>query len=289
MPERPRSVLGASMTLASLLALHPHALRAQASVPPHDTAPTAARDPHAAQPERPTVATHAYTVAPGYVEIEAGVQDSRPASGSQFAAPFVAKIGLAQRTQLELQSGYARIRGSDAVSGPMDLGIAVKQRVLEAAPVVHDLSVQGTLKLATGARGVGTGTADLSALLISSRPLRDAELDLNAGYTHRSGDGQHVPTSATVLAASFGTPIRGPLGAVAELFDFPGTGGPAGQGPALGVTVGPTWQMRPWLVFDAGAVLDVRGLGANAVYAGVTYNVGRIPGWRSAMRAGMAR
>ena len=31
-------------------------------------------NPHDAQPERPTVATHAYGVAPGYVELEAGLQ-----------------------------------------------------------------------------------------------------------------------------------------------------------------------------------------------------------------------
>jgi len=32
-------------------------------------------------------------------------------------------------------------------------------------------------------------------------------------------------------------------------------------------------------VLDAGAILNVRNLGANALYAGATYNAGRIPGF----------
>src|SRR5438445_803082 len=39
-------------------------------------------DAHAAQPERPTVATHAGTVAPGWAEIEAGIEWDRYADAS---------------------------------------------------------------------------------------------------------------------------------------------------------------------------------------------------------------
>ncbi len=248
-------------------------------------------DPRAVQPERPTVATHAYTTAPGYVEIEAGVQDARPMGATQFSAPIVVKIGIAPRLQLELQGGYVHydVPGFSNIenitnAGVTDLAIALKQRVIDAAPVVHDLSVQGSIKFATGSRDVGTGTTDLSLLLISSRPIGAAELDLNAGYTHRSGDGVLIPTSATLLAASFGTPIRGRLGGVAELFSYPGTGGPAGASSAVGFLFGPTLQVRPWLVLDAGAILNVRNLGANAAYAGLTYNAGRIPGFPSLQR-----
>lgn len=262
----------------------------QGGGPASDSARVAAEKAHTVQPERPTVATHAYTVAPGYVEIEAGVQDARPAGATQFGAPVVAKLGLASRTQLEFQGGYTRSTvPSAATSGVMDLAVALKQRVLDAAPLLHDFSVQGALKLPTGARGVGTGTTDVSLLLISSRPIGAAELDLNAGYTRRSGDGRTAPTSATLVTASFGTPLRGPVGGVAELFAYPGTGGPVGQHPALGVLIGPTLQLHPWLVLDAGAILDVQGLGANAAYAGLTYNVGRIPGWPLPRGGGPAR
>jgi hypothetical protein len=267
----PRSAVIIRMTCLALLAAS------------HVSAQTAAADPHAAQPERPTVATHAYTVAPGYVEVEIGAQDMQPASSSQFSIPAVIKIGIVPRLQLELQGGYAHntAHGPPATSdaGANDLAIALKQRVLDAAPVVHDFSVQGSIKFATGSRGISTETTDASLLLISSRPIGAGELDLNAGYTRRSGNGTTAPVNATLLTASFGGPLHGPVGAVAELFTYPGTSGPAGAPPQVGFLTGPTLQVRPWLVLDAGVILNVQHMGGNAAYAGLTYNVGRIPGF----------
>lgn len=260
-----------ALCLATLLTSSASAQAARDS-----TTPTPA-DPRAVQPERPTVATHAYTVAPGYIEIETGVQAARPQGARQVAAPLVVKVGIAPRLQLELQGGYVdngALGGSGAISGATDLAVAAKARVLETAPLVHDFSVQGTLKLATGARDVGTGTTDLSLLLISSRPIGRAELDLNAGYTRRLAAGARAPASATLLTASFGTPVYRRLGGVAELFAYPGTGGPAGARPMVGFLFGPTVQLRPSLVLDAGAILNVANMGANAAYAGLTYNLG---------------
>jgi hypothetical protein len=60
-------------------------------------------DPHAVQPERPTVATHAHTVAVGWVEIEAGLERDRAADGSRAVSiGAVTKVGLARRAQLNL-------------------------------------------------------------------------------------------------------------------------------------------------------------------------------------------
>jgi hypothetical protein len=192
----------------------------------------------------------------------------------------VLKIGIAPRLQLELQGGYVHNSAPGVANvGATDIVIALKQRVLDKAPIVQDLSLQGSIKFATGARNIGTGTTDLSILLISSRQIGSAELDLNAGYTRRSGDGTTAPLSATLLTASLGGPIFDALGGVAELFSYPGTSGPAGVAPAVGVLTGPTLQLRPWLVLDAGVILNVQHMDGNAVYAGVTYNIGRIPGF----------
>ena len=170
------------MTLAALVATatSTHRLRAQSPDSIRALAPEV--DPRAVQPERPTVATHAYTVVPGYLEIEAGVQDARPSGASQFIAPIVVKVGLVPRLQLELQGGYVRNAAlGAATSGAADVAVALKQRVLDAAPIVHDLSLQGSIKFATGTRDISTRTTDVSLLLISSRPIGVAELDLNAG------------------------------------------------------------------------------------------------------------
>ncbi|MEO7041207.1 MAG: transporter [Gemmatimonadaceae bacterium] len=237
-------------------------------------------NPRAALPERPTVATHAYTIAPGYVEIETGVQVAQPTVVSQFVAPIVVKIGVVPRLQLEIQGGYSRMSAPGiSVSGVTDLAFALKQRLLDNAPILHDFSVQAAVKFPTGSTNVTTTTTDASILLISSRPIGAAELDLNAGYTRRSGNGSIAPINATLLTASFGTPIAGPLGGVAEVFSNPATTGPAGTATSVGFLFGPTYQVQPSLVLDAGAILNVRNMTGNAIYAGVTYNVGRIPGF----------
>ncbi len=280
-PDNMTRTTRGAMLLALAFPLFASSLHAQSTDSARDTShDTSTFNPRAAQPERPTVATHAYTIAPGYLEIEAGIQDAQPARGTQFVAPIVVKLGIAPRLQLELQSGYVHNSVDHATaSGFTDLGVALKQRLLDQAPIVSDLSVEGTLKFATGADHVGTGTTDLSLLLISSRKFGVSELDLNAGYTRRSGNGEFAPTSSTLVTASFSTQLRGPFGGVAELFSYPGTGGPAGASTQMGFLFGPTFQAMPWLVFDAGAILNVRNMSGNAAYAGVTYNAGRIPGF----------
>ena len=228
------------------------------------------------QPERPTVATHAYSVAPGYLETEAGVElDREPDGASAFVAPLVAKIGLAERLQLTLSSAIVRSPGRSAGLG--DAVVGVKWRIGSTTPFLGDFALLPALKLPTGAAGRGTGTdsTDVSLLAISSRKLGPVSLDLNAGWSRRS-NGRAAPRSAGLWAVSSSGPFSGRLGWNAEIFGFPGTSGPFGERPIVGATVGPTWQPRPWISFDAGAYLRIEGPQPNALYAGCTWNVGRI-------------
>ena len=65
--------------------------------------------PHAVQPERPTVATHAGTVAPGWLEIEAGAELDRYADASHGGlAPVLFKLSLAPGLQLNTQAFVIR-------------------------------------------------------------------------------------------------------------------------------------------------------------------------------------
>lgn len=60
---------------------------------------SSAKDPHEVQPERPTVATHAGTVAPGWVEIEVGVERDHYSNGDNtLSFPANVKIGVFPRT-----------------------------------------------------------------------------------------------------------------------------------------------------------------------------------------------
>ena len=234
------------------------------------------RNPHAVQPERPTVATHAYTVAPGWIEVEYGIELDRYGGGATGgSAPVLVKIGVVPGVQLDL-SGSALRPPAGGVTGIGDLSVAAKVRVLRGAPVLGDVSLQPSLKLPTAptASGLGTGTTDVGLLLISSHAFGPVEMDLNVGYTRRSGSGRTAPTSATLWTASFGGPVAGPLGWTAEMYGYPGTAGPAGQAPIVALLGGPTLLARLWLAFDAGVIVPLRGPQPRALYAGGVWNIG---------------
>jgi hypothetical protein len=236
------------------------------------------RDPHAVQPERPTVATHAYTVAAGWAELEAGVELDRYPDGSRgMAAPVVLKIGLASRLQLDLD-GAVLNPPQGRTTGIGDLAVGLKWRVLDGTPLLGDVSVIPSLKLPTApaASGLGTGTTDVGLLLISSRQVGPVSMDLNIGYTRRSGAGTRAPRSASLWTASFGGPVLAGLGWTAEVYGLPGTSGPAGTAPIVALLCGPTLLARTWLAFDAGLIVPLAGPQPRALYAGGVWNVGRL-------------
>jgi hypothetical protein len=235
-------------------------------------------DPHAVQPERPTVATHAGTVAPGWTEVELGGELDRYADSARGDfVPIVAKIGVASHAQLSVITSAVHPPGA-ATTAVGDLAIGIKWRLLDAAPLLGRFAVQPSVKFPTGsaATGTGTGTTDAGLLLISSHALGPVSLDLNAGYTRRSGDGRDAPRSWTVWTASFGGPAAGAVGWVAEIYGLPRTAGPAGQDAIVATLFGPTLAVRAWLALDAGVIMPLSGPQPRAVYFGGVWNIGRL-------------
>jgi hypothetical protein len=243
-----------------------------------------ATDPHTVQPERPTVATHAGTVAPGWIEIEWGAEWDRYADQSSGGGvPVVAKIGLRPRVQLNVVHTAVRPPGDRSVHVG-DLAVGVKWRLTDQAPVLGRFALLPSVKFPTGSAvlGSGTGTTDAGLILISSHAVGPVAVDLNAGYTRRSGDGLTAPRNATVWTASFGGPAFGTAGWVAELYGLPRTSGPAGQDSIVAVLLGPTIVLRSWLVLDGGVIAPVTGPQPRAVYFGGVWNIGRL--WRADRR-----
>jgi len=248
------------------------------------TAFAQALDPHAVKPERPTVATHAGTVAPGWIEIEWGAEWDRYADHTRgVGVPVVAKIGLGSRTQLSVLQTAVRPPGSGSVHAG-DVAIGVKWRLADQAPALGRFALLPSVKFPTGSAvfGSGTGTTDAGLLFISSHDIGPVAIDLNAGYTRRSGDGQTAPRNATVWTASFGGPARGAAGWVAELYGLPRTSGPAGQDSVIAVLLGPTLTVRAWLALDGGVIVPVTGPQPHAVYFGGVWNIGRM--WKANQR-----
>ncbi len=266
----------AASSLATWLVISARLLSAQQAGP---TAPDSARDPRAVQPERPTVATHAGTVAPGWLEIETGVErDQVDPHATALGVPTVFKLGLTSHVQLGIFANASRAPGRSPTLD--DVAIGAKWRLTDDAPVIGDFALLPVVKFPLRSSDGAAGTTDLSLVAISSHQFGRIAMDLNAEYTRRSGDGSVSPKSATLWTASFGGPFAGPLGWVLELYGAPATSGPTGESSTVALLMGPTFLARPWLALDAGVIVPVSGPQAHALYAGVVYNVGRF--WRGA-------
>jgi hypothetical protein len=221
-------------------------------------------------------------VAPGWIEIEAGVQrQSEGALADRLAMPIVVKIGLAERLQLGVAPGWQReAEGGGARAGVTDLLVGLKWRVVDDAPVIGAFAIQTAVSLPTGSvdSGRGSGKAALNVLAISSHRIGPVSLDVNAGYTRLGGESAVAPRNSTVWAFAAALPVAGRVGWAAELFGFPGTSGPNGQPPVVAVLTGPNLAVSSSLVLDAGVIFDVLRFGGTAAYAGGTWNIGRL--WR---------
>jgi len=233
------------------------------------------KDPRSPMPERPTVATHAFTVARGVVELETGYEGDYNADHSRSSVvPVVFKIGLGRRMQLNVAPVLVEPSGTSVGFGDVSAGLKV--RLADAVPVLGAFAVMPALKLATGDDSHGTKTTDGSVLFISSHQVGRTSLDVNAGLTWRSGGGSRAPQRAAVWTISSGTSITDRWGAALEVFGYPGTTGPVGSAPTVAVLAGPTLAVGGHAVVDAGGILRVKGPQPRAVYFGLTYNLGRL-------------
>ena len=242
-----------------------------------------APDPRAVQPERPSVATHAGTVAPGYVEIETGVEtDRNPDDTHALQIPTVVKVGVAPRGQLSIFVPMQRETGVSLGVG--DVGAGVKWRLTDGDGPLGRVAMLPSFTWSTGGdRGTHTNAAGL--LLIDSRSVGPVSLDLNVGLTRHGGDGTTAPRTTTVWTASSAIPVAGAVGWQLECFGYPGTHGPAGNAPIVAILTGPTLGAWRSLAFDTGVILPLTGPQPKAWYAGAVANVGRfLPERRSAPR-----
>ena len=238
-----------------------------------------APDPHAAQPERPSVATHAGTVAPGWIELEAGGEVDRYADETHGGAvPIVAKIGLAPKLQLSLFGSLVRPPGP-STTGVGDFAAGLKWRLADHALALGRFALLPIVKVPSGssADGTGTGTTDVSLIVISSRDIGPITLDMNVGYTHREGPDVAAPANSTLWTASFSGGVAGDVGWGVEVYGYPKTEA-ADQDSIVALLFGPTLALRSWLVLDAGVIAPLTGPQPRAVYFVATWNAGRL--WR---------
>jgi hypothetical protein len=203
------------------------------------------------QPERPTVATHAGTVAPGWLELETGGEwDRYPDGGRVLNFPTNLKVGVAPRAQFNITAAEFRgTAGDPSAHGAGDVTLGLKYRLINDGPIVGDFAILPSIKFptASSARGLGTGTTDVSLLLISSRTVGPADVDINLGAT----------------------PSLGERSQSSEGFERLDGIGRRPDSRADGLV--------KWLAADAGVIEPLTGPQPRAVYAGFVWNIGKLP------------
>ena len=255
--------------------LFPLAMSLVVALPLSAQAPDA--DPRAVQPERPTVATHAHTVAPGYFEIETGFQGNRAGVGSRaYNVPTVMKVGLASHVQLNV-SAPAFLSGAGQSSGMGDVSVGVKWRLLDDHPLLGDFALLPAIKFPSGSlsTGTGTGSLDLGVTAIASYDIRGVAMDLNAAYTRVGSAAGSAASNAALWTASFGIPVAGKLSWVAEVFGVPTIDG-SGTVSTAALLTGPSFLVSPALNLDVGVIAPFHGDLPNAIYAGLVWNLGTL-------------
>ena len=247
-------------------------------------------DPRAVQPERPTVATHAHTVAPGYVEIESGVEGDRAGAGSRaWFAPTVTKVGLSSHLQLNLSTPVV-FSGPGQSSGVGDVGVGIKWRMLDDHQVLGDFALLPAVKFPSGslADNTGTGTFDVGVTLISSHVIHGVSVDLNAAFNRIGSVGGTAASNTALWTVSSGFPVVGQLSWALEVFGFPTIDG-SGAASTAAILTGPTFLVMPSLNLDIGIIAPFHGDMPNALYAGVVWNVGSVIGHHTPLKRAPAR
>jgi len=227
-----------------------------------------AQSPREANPERPTYATHAYAVAPGYIEIEQGLAARGVESLREETSWDVnVKVGVSRHVQAAI---FAPLYTRQAAGGGIgDVGAALKLRsdISSRAAV----AVVSTVTLPTGSetRGLGAGQALGGITGVFSTDLPGStHVDANAGP---QGIGAGRPQWFTSVAVARGF---GRFGATLEVFDFT----PGGAGPRFAGVLGAlTLKVTQSTVVDAGGEIRVAKGSQDQVFVGLTTNIGRIP------------
>ena len=219
-------------------------------------------------PCRPTVACTAQIEAPGVLVLEAGYLRKDLADSTQHSVPFLFKLSLDERLQLQLGSnGPTFADGSTPQRFHDDLTLGAKLRLLRTDETAF--SVSATASLPIPARQTGyekTYDLFLAALLSRELPLR-VTADLNFGLDVWRLERAPLVRPWAALSLNHQLPLG--LTGTAEIYRF-WSAIPVAARDA-GVLLALAWQGADWLVFDGGCDLGLLSAERSlSVFAGVT-------------------
>ena len=226
------------------------------------------QSPRAANPERPTFATHAYAVAPGYVELEQGGRVEGNDAGDATAWDYNLKIGVARQVQFAFfGTGFIH---TSAGGGVGDVGVALKLSASVSPRAT--LALASSVSFPTGDAGAGRGAGRTQGGVLAVASV-DApwklHVDVNLGPV-ALGAGASPPRWFHSVGAGV---ALGRYGLTTELYGFTAGAGESAEWGALGaVTVRPA----EWIVVDAGGSVGLWRETPHLLFVGITTNLGAV-------------
>src|SRR5205809_1898527 len=178
------------------------------------------QSPRAANPERPTFATHAYAVAPGYAELEQGVRVAGGDAGDATAWDYNLKVGVARQVQLSFfGTGFIHTAGG---VGMGDVGATLKLSAGVSPRATLALASSVTVPTGDAAAGRGAGRTQGSVLAVASVDApRKLHVDVNLGPVELGADASPLRWFHSVGAAV----ALGRYGLTTELYVLTAGGG----------------------------------------------------------------
>jgi len=226
------------------------------------------QSPRAANPERPTFATHAYAVAPGYAELEQGLHVEGSDAGDATAWDYNLKIGVIPQVQFAFfGTGFVHTRAGGGVG---DLGVTLKLSTSVSTRATLALASSVTFPTGDAATGRGAGRTQGGVLAVASvdAPWK-VHVDVNLGPVALGAGASPLRWFHSVGAGV----ALGRYGLTTELYGFTAGAGESAEWGALGaVTVRPA----EWIVVDAGGSVGVWRETPHLVFVGVTTNLGAV-------------
>jgi hypothetical protein len=226
------------------------------------------QSPRAANPERPTFATHAYAVAPGYAELEQGLRVEGGDAGDATAWDYNLKVGVARQVQLAFfGTGFIH---TSAGGGVGDLGATLKLSTSVSPRATLALASSVTFPTGDAAAGRGAGRTQGGVLAVASvdGPWK-LHVDVNLGPVEL-GAGASPPRWFHSVGAGV---ALGRYGLTTELYGLTAGAGEFAEWGALGaVTVRPA----EWVVVDAGGSVGLWRETPHLLFVGVTTNLGAL-------------
>lgn len=232
-------------------------------------------DAPAVTPYRPSVSTPAALSAPGWLELEAGLQrDKGDRAARRESLPYTLKLAFTPDWGVRL-GGEARVRDTDAdggrISGAGDTSFVLKRRF--GLDEGHALGLELGTTRPTGRRGISIDKAAYTVNGIYSADLGDYHSDINLAATRLGSAEAGASRVQALWAASLSKSVDDQWGWVAELSGTRQRGaGLSGQ-----LLAAASYNLSKQLTLDAGVARSTRSGPAQwSLFSGLTLLAARL-------------